>query len=84
MSGLVSIDPWRRTADSNWSLGLLYFDYSLTVGSEINLFWGSARWSAASVLFVVNRYLGLLGIIPVMFEYFGSYSPEVRIYLRPC
>ncbi|KAI0831460.1 hypothetical protein BC628DRAFT_768095 [Trametes gibbosa] len=58
------------------SIAILYFDYFLTVIPEIDRFWGKARLSAASFLFVLNRYVGLLGIIPVMMEYFGHFPPH--------
>ncbi|KAH9857027.1 hypothetical protein C2E23DRAFT_892486, partial [Lenzites betulinus] len=66
------------------SITILYFDYSLTVGTEIDRFWGKARLSAASTLFVLNRYLGLLGIVPVMLEYFGHFPPQRLASSRPC
>ena len=49
---------------------MLYYDYILTLPREIDHFWKGARPSIASALFVLNRYLGLLGPIPVLFEYF--------------
>ena len=58
---------------------MLYYDYTLTLSSEIEHFWKRARFSLVSVLFVVNRYLGLLGSIPVAMEYFVHFKPEVRI-----
>ena len=54
---------------------MLYYDYTLTLTREIEHFWRGARLSLASTLFVLNRYLGLLGPIPVFFEYF-VYLPQ--------
>ncbi|KAI0720946.1 hypothetical protein C8T65DRAFT_800688 [Cerioporus squamosus] len=59
------------------ALTMLYYDYSLTLSMEIEYFWKRARFSLVSVLFVVNRYLGLLGSIPVALEYFVHFKPEV-------
>lgn len=58
-------------------LALLYFDYTLTLEREIEHFWKTARFNLVSSLFVVNRYLGLLGPIPVIFEYFVPLQPTV-------
>ncbi|KAI9065137.1 hypothetical protein FKP32DRAFT_1675018 [Trametes sanguinea] len=54
---------------------ILYYDYLLTVFDEIEHFWKSAKVSAVSVLFVIIRYLGLLGPVPFALEYFG-HLPE--------
>ncbi|KAI0647197.1 hypothetical protein C8Q79DRAFT_611506 [Trametes meyenii] len=59
------------------SLTLLYYDFCLTFTAEVERFWKTARLSLFSALFVLNRYLGLLGPIPVMLEYFGSYTPQL-------
>ncbi|KAL7283511.1 hypothetical protein ACG7TL_002944 [Trametes sanguinea] len=54
---------------------VLYYDYLLTLFDEVQYFWKSARISAVSVLFVIIRYLGLLGPVPFVLEYFG-HLPE--------
>lgn len=59
---------------------MLYYDYSLTLSMELEHFWKKARLSLVSVLFVVNRYLGLLGSIPVALEYFVHFEPEVSVH----
>ncbi|PIL24131.1 hypothetical protein GSI_13883 [Ganoderma sinense ZZ0214-1] len=56
-----------------WSL--LFYDYCLTLGTEIEHFWKRARFSAVSTLFVLNRYLTLLGQIPIIVEYFVILPP---------
>ena len=56
---------------------MLYYDYALTFTREIEHFWRGARPSLASALFVLNRYFGLLGPIPVIFEYFVTLSSSV-------
>ncbi|TBU65673.1 hypothetical protein BD310DRAFT_836735, partial [Dichomitus squalens] len=56
---------------------LLYYDYALTVTSEINWYWNPPSPSVPFVLFTVSRYFGLLGPIPVFLEYFG-HIPEHR------
>ncbi|EMD36245.1 hypothetical protein CERSUDRAFT_95589 [Gelatoporia subvermispora B] len=57
------------------ALAILCFDYCLTFTQEVELFWGTCTFSFASALFIVNRYLPLLGSVPVIFEFFGR-MPE--------
>ncbi|KAH9901072.1 hypothetical protein C8Q73DRAFT_786478 [Cubamyces lactineus] len=49
---------------------VLYYDYAMTILSEIEYYWSPPKLSTNFVLFAVNRYIGLLGPIPVFFEYF--------------
>ena len=56
---------------------LLFYDYCLTLGVEIEHFWKRARISAVAALFVLNRYLTLLGQIPLIVEYFVVLPPLV-------
>jgi len=52
---------------------LLYYDYALTVGRERRLFWsrqGLKQWG--SLLFFLNRYLGVLGHAPVFVQAFAT------------
>ncbi|KAI0375040.1 hypothetical protein BV20DRAFT_934734 [Pilatotrama ljubarskyi] len=79
----ASAEYWYVSVRFNNSLALvaftlLYYDYVLTVFSEIQYFWRSANMSIISFLFVVNRYLGLLGPIPIAVEYFGDSSEKVK------
>lgn len=61
------------------ALTMLYYDYCLTFEREIEHFWKRARFTVVSTLFVTNRYLGLLGPIPVVLEYFTQLpSPRCR------
>ncbi|RPD66287.1 hypothetical protein L226DRAFT_609156 [Lentinus tigrinus ALCF2SS1-7] len=57
---------------------VLYFDYSLTVTSEINWYWSPPSLSLSSFLFALSRYFGLLGPIPVFFEYVMTDFSEHR------
>ncbi|KAI0665122.1 hypothetical protein C8Q70DRAFT_929897 [Cubamyces menziesii] len=58
------------------SAAILYYDYSLTLGAEVDRFWRVGRCSFVNILFVLNRYLALLGAIPVCFEFFGDLPRE--------
>ncbi|EMD39206.1 hypothetical protein CERSUDRAFT_122642 [Gelatoporia subvermispora B] len=52
------------------SLTQLYFDYLLTFFTEVERFWmRGISW--ISVLYAANRYITLLGSIPIAIEYFG-------------
>lgn len=62
---------------SSDDLAILYYDYSLTLGAEVDRFWRVGRCSFVNILFVLNRYLALLGAIPVCFEFFGDLPREV-------
>ncbi|KAE9403556.1 hypothetical protein BT96DRAFT_878637, partial [Gymnopus androsaceus JB14] len=52
------------------SFTMLYYDYFLTLGREVNLFWMYPSFACAPVLFYLSRYLSLLGSIPVMISVF--------------
>ncbi|KAH9857025.1 hypothetical protein C2E23DRAFT_881512 [Lenzites betulinus] len=74
---LASAEYWVYAVRFNNALVLvayttLYYDYLLTFSDEVEYFWKSASLSIISVLFVVNRYLGLLGPLPLLTEYFAN------------
>ncbi|KAI6159994.1 hypothetical protein EDD17DRAFT_1607726 [Pisolithus thermaeus] len=59
---------------------LFVYDYALTFAKEIDLFWLQPRRTWVFAFFIANRYIGLLGRIPVFFVFFppnngGSSSP---------
>lgn len=45
---------------------ILYYDYALTLPMEIDRFWATRSISWASGFFYLNRYLTLLGHIPLV------------------
>ena len=57
---------------------VLYFDYSLTFGDEVERFW-MRKFSPAAFGFFLNRYLSVLGHIPVMYEFFGPQVQSVSV-----
>ncbi|RDX43658.1 hypothetical protein OH76DRAFT_1360907, partial [Lentinus brumalis] len=63
------------------SSAILYYDFALTVDTEIERFWGRP-WSLVSFGFYLNRYLSLLGHIPVMYELYASMAQcfELQMY----
>lgn len=59
---------------------LLYYDYTLTLSMEYEQFWKQQkRLSLVAVLIVLNRYVSLLGEIPVIIFIFGNLDGEVSI-----
>ena len=62
------------------SLAVLYFDYALTFGMEVERFW-KREFSTASFGFFLNRYLAVFAHIPIIYEFFGPQTPSVRILL---
>lgn len=59
---------------------ILYYDYILTFGDEIQFVWGRKR-SSVTLLFFANRYVSILGNIPVILQTFENWSSTVRICL---
>ncbi|KAM5533390.1 hypothetical protein V8D89_012940 [Ganoderma adspersum] len=53
------------------AFGILYYDYALTFGMEVDRFWKRGS-SFASFVFYFNRYLVLFGHIPVLYEFYGT------------
>ncbi|OBZ66687.1 hypothetical protein A0H81_13289 [Grifola frondosa] len=60
------------------ALTLLYYDFVLTISMEVERYWSGGR-SWASFFYFVNRYLSVLSIIPVVFEFFSNVSETVSI-----
>ncbi|KAI0807439.1 hypothetical protein C8Q74DRAFT_1227641 [Fomes fomentarius] len=77
----ASAESWSWAVRSNNCLTLvgfaiLYYDYTLTISNEIDFFWKSANVSLVSALFVIIRYYGLLGAVPLIVEYFADLSEQ--------
>ncbi|KAI6142721.1 hypothetical protein BKA82DRAFT_4190067, partial [Pisolithus tinctorius] len=53
------------------SCALFIYDYALTFSKEIDLFWRKDRRAWYFVLFITNRYVGLLGRILELFRVFS-------------
>jgi len=56
------------------SFTILYYDYFLTFPWEVERVWKTSGLNWATGFFYFNRYLCLLGHIPVIIEYFWSTS----------
>lgn len=55
---------------------ILYYDFCLTFREEVEFFW-HRRINSVTLLFFANRYLSLLGNVPVILQSFASWSPNV-------
>ena len=51
---------------------ILVFDYFLTLRGEIDGFWCAGSHTWASTVFLVNRYVAVLGHLPLFYIIFGS------------
>jgi hypothetical protein len=60
------------------NLGLVMYDYSLTLTSEVERYWLRPTWSSSSVLFYLIRYVTLLGSIPTFFSVFFEHTLMVN------
>ncbi|CAK5262451.1 unnamed protein product [Mycena citricolor] len=59
------------------SFTLLYYDYVLTLEWEVARYWG-LRCTAPSVLFFLNRYGTLFGMVPVVMQNFWAAESSPR------
>jgi hypothetical protein len=58
---------------------VLYFDWLLTFSQEVETFWKS-KLTGPTVLFLLNRYIPIIGVILEMSAYFTDvFSPEVSL-----
>lgn len=63
---------------------ILCYDYCLTFADEVDRFWNQRGFTWASLLYFINRYLVLLGNIPMMFAAFwetGNLSNKTLVSL---
>ncbi|TDL24503.1 hypothetical protein BD410DRAFT_801855 [Rickenella mellea] len=56
----------------------LYYDYFLTLGDEVEYFWGK-RVRMASGLFFAGRYVCVIGYIPIILQVFVYWSPNMIV-----
>ena len=58
-------------------IAILYYDFAITFGQEVERFW-SRGFSAVAFGFFLNRYLSILSHIPIMYEFYGPQVQSVR------
>ncbi|OCH86649.1 hypothetical protein OBBRIDRAFT_737661 [Obba rivulosa] len=57
--------------------GILYYEYLATISLEVKVYWKKGTISFTAVLYALNRYLTLMGGVPIIFEFFGDMSESV-------
>lgn len=65
------------TVASHPTPALLYYDYLITLPDEVQHFWFK-RPTAVTVFFFLNRYLNLIGNVPLILQGLVQWSDEVR------
>ncbi|KAH9916253.1 uncharacterized protein BXZ73DRAFT_105883 [Epithele typhae] len=58
---------------------ILYYDFGLTFGVEVERFWEGRRLNALSCGFFLSRYMSLVGHVPVMYEFYGA--PSIHVWV---
>lgn len=58
---------------------ILYYDYLLTVPAEVERFWSSKSFTWTCFFFYLNRYLSVLGHVPVAFDDFWITNSPRRL-----
>lgn len=51
---------------------ILFYDYFITLDLEVERFWKRNSRGLGAILFYINRYLSLLGNIPIIVFFFWS------------
>jgi len=57
---------------------LLVYDYTLTFSMEVERFWLSHQASTTTILYFVNRYVGLVGYLPILYQFLSVTTGDVR------
>ncbi|KAL5498712.1 hypothetical protein ACEPAH_2067 [Sanghuangporus vaninii] len=58
------------------AFAILYYDYLLTFEEEVRFFWRRRKANSVTILFFLNRYLSIFGVIPVILQSFRSWSDK--------
>ncbi|KAJ6571467.1 hypothetical protein B0H19DRAFT_1372546 [Mycena capillaripes] len=59
-----------------FGITILYFDHLITLNSEIQFVW-MRKWSTSSFWFILVRYIGFTGNLPVLLFSFMTLSPKI-------
>jgi hypothetical protein len=60
-------------------LVLLYYDYMLTLHQEVQFLWPPHnKQSWFTLAFFINRYVPMIGVLPIVVSLFIPLSPAVR------
>ncbi|KAF9058426.1 hypothetical protein BDP27DRAFT_587039 [Rhodocollybia butyracea] len=63
------------------SFAILFYDYLTTLDLEVEYFWNGSSRGLGTILFYINRYLSLLGNIPIIIFFFW---PEPLLRSNRC
>lgn len=59
---------------------LVLYDYTLTFSAELDRFWSPLQMRQwGTFIFIVNRYVGLLGHVPIVYSYFFVPPPHLMV-----
>jgi hypothetical protein len=74
-SDVFAFSSFRSRAEElilSFDIGILYYDYLLTLPAEVDRFWRSRSHTRASAVFLALRYVALLGHIPLFLPIFAD------------
>ena len=57
---------------------LLVYDYALTFSMEVERFWFSHQISITTALYFANRYVGLIGYFPILYQFLAVIDEDAR------
>ena len=79
VAGVGQSVPMRRCLSIDGFLALLAYDYLLTFSGEIQFVW-SRKFSGATVVFVLNRYVTLFSkiVLPISTFWWPNQTDQVR------
>ncbi|KAI0351649.1 hypothetical protein OH77DRAFT_1523985 [Trametes cingulata] len=85
----MSMIPGEVIIESNYTnrilssvaFALLYYDFVLTIPQEVERYWTGA-FSLPSLLFFLNRYMSVIGHVPVIIEFFGVLPEPVSVTIE--
>lgn len=73
--------PWSDsgTIFALSAYAILYYDYFLTFPKEVEVYWCAGSHTWASIVFLANRYVAVLGHLPLFYVNLGNRGPCARI-----
>jgi hypothetical protein len=74
-SNVFACSSFRSRAEEHilsFDIGILYYDYLLTLPAEVDRFWRPRSHTCASTMFLALRYIALLGHIPLFLPIFAD------------
>ncbi|KAF8480582.1 hypothetical protein JB92DRAFT_1761020 [Gautieria morchelliformis] len=75
VEAVIAYTPRKYVAVA--ALAMLTYDYALTFDDEFEFVW-KRRWSLGKILFIFNRYFGLLSLLSVVMAFSFGTSLLVR------